>query len=142
MIAMTASGLVLVAMSSLHVLAPASASESDLAQTPKEGPATQESIEAGRILFQRSCAVCHGPGGKGGLKIGSATASDLTDEHWDHGSTDADIFNTIRNGVAPAYAMPPFEAQLSDMKIRSVIDYLRTLRHPSSQASVDTESRL
>src|SRR6476620_3066451 len=49
-------------------------------------PKDAESVEAGRKLYQRHCAGCHGPGGKGdgGLALSGGTPSDLTDDTWDH----------------------------------------------------------
>jgi mono/diheme cytochrome c family protein len=63
-------------------------------------------------------------------RVGSATASDLTDDKWDHGSSDGEVFNTIKNGVAPAYAMQPWEGQISDKNIWNVVIYIRSLAAP------------
>ena len=81
--------------------APASGGDPEAAKVPNPVPATPESIAAGESVFQRNCARCHGANAKGGQPVGSATSANLTDEKWDHGGTDGEIFNTIKNGVAP-----------------------------------------
>src|SRR5688572_12191158 len=54
-----------------------------------KNPETQnaESIEAGKKLYQRHCAACHGPNGKGdgGMALSGGEPSDLTDGAWDYG---------------------------------------------------------
>ena len=56
-------------------------------------PPDDESIEAGKKIYQRRCASCHGPTGKGdgGMALSGGTPSDLTDETWDYGSTDGEM---------------------------------------------------
>jgi len=51
---------------------------------------------------------------------------DLTDDQWDHGSSDAAVFNAIKRGV-PSTMMAGFGGALSDDEIRSVVSYLRSL---------------
>ncbi|MGH9940313.1 MAG: c-type cytochrome [Blastocatellia bacterium] len=65
-------------------------------------PKNTESIEAGKKLYQRHCASCHGPNGKGdgGMALSGGEPSDLTDDIWDYGSTDGAIFVAIRDGVS------------------------------------------
>jgi len=60
---------------------------------------TPESIGAGQALFQKYCRFCHGADAKGdGPQAPKDThPANLTDDRWDHGSTDADIFATIKN---------------------------------------------
>ena len=64
--------------------------------------ATPESIAAGKQVYPRYCAVCHGTNGEGGSGSDiSAPAPDLTDKEWKRGSTDGEIFYVIKNGVPP-----------------------------------------
>src|SRR5438128_2560537 len=58
--------------------------------------ATPQSIAAGQALFQKYCRFCHGADAKGnGPQAPKDThPPDLTDDKWDHGSSDADIFAT------------------------------------------------
>ena len=96
--------------------------------------ASEESVKAGETVFQRNCARCHGANGKGGQPVGSATSANLTDEKWDHGATDGEIFNTIKNGVPPAYMMEPWEGQISEENMWNVINYIRTLGPKAADA--------
>lgn len=82
----------------------------------------------GRTLYNQSCQVCHGPAGQGSDR-GPALASIA----FTHGDTDADIFRTIRGGVAGT-AMPPFAA-LTDDQIRQLAAYIRGLRAGTATAT-------
>ena len=91
-------------------------------------PASAESVAAGRQLYTRSCAPCHGTSGEGGPGNDLIPAApDLTDPMWDHGSTDGEIFTNIRNGIAPDFNMTPFKDRLKDDDIWNVVNYLRSI---------------
>jgi mono/diheme cytochrome c family protein len=100
------------------------------------GPPAARDVEAGRVLYTRSCAVCHGDSGQGDgpSAAGFATKpSDLTDGRLMNGLPDAFLFNIIvhggpAEGLSPG--MPPFRAFLSDDQVRQVVAYLRTLARP------------
>ena len=109
--------------------APAAATggNAEAAKVMNPVPSNPESLAAGKTVFERNCVRCHGPNGKGGQPVGSATSADLTDAKWDHGGTDGEIFNTVKNGIPPAYMMEPWEGQISDANIWNVINFIRTL---------------
>jgi cbb3-type cytochrome c oxidase subunit III len=90
-------------------------------------PKTAESIEAGKSLYKRFCASCHGPNGKGdgGMALSGGTPSDLTDEAWDYGSTDGEIFITIRDGVSSD--MLAYKEKLSEKQIWQVVNFIRSI---------------
>ncbi len=90
-------------------------------------PADAESIEAGKLLYKRHCASCHGPQAKGdgGMSLSGGTPSDLTDETWDYGSTDGEIFIAIRDGVSAD--MLAYKEKLSEKQIWQVVSFLRSL---------------
>ena len=68
--------------------------------------------------YRKSCAPCHGIKAEGGSGNDLIPASpDLTDEMWDHGSTDGAIFDNIKNGIAPDFNMTPWKDQLKDDEI-------------------------
>jgi mono/diheme cytochrome c family protein len=46
---------------------------------------------------------------------------------WDHGSTDGEIFDNIKNGVGPDFNMVPWKDQLKDNDIWNVINYIRSI---------------
>jgi len=90
--------------------------------------ATPESIAAGKQLFQRSCATCHGTNGQGGSGNDLIPgAPSLIDAEWKHGSTDGEIFSVIKNGVPPELNMVPFGDQIRDPEIWNVVNYIRSL---------------
>lgn len=90
-------------------------------------PANDESVEAGKKLYQRHCASCHGPQGKGdgSLALAGGTPSDLTDDEWDYGSTDGEIFVAIRDGVSTD--MLAYKDKLSDKQMWQIVHYLRSI---------------
>ncbi|MEP7272134.1 MAG: c-type cytochrome [Acidobacteriota bacterium] len=90
-------------------------------------PAGAETVEAGRKLFQRFCASCHGAGAKGdgGMALSGGTPSDLTDEEWDYGSTDGEIFVAIRDGVSSD--MLAYKERLSEKQTWQVVTFVRSL---------------
>ncbi len=71
---------------------------------------------AGRTLFLKNCAHCHGADGRGD------EGPDLHGLDW----TDEQIAARIRNGKAGK--MTAFGGKLSPERIRQIIAYLRTLR--------------
>jgi cbb3-type cytochrome c oxidase subunit III len=86
-----------------------------------------ESVEAGKKVYQRHCAGCHGPQAKGdgSLALSGGTPSDLTDDTWDYGSTDGEIFVAIRDGVSSD--MLSYKDKLTEKQIWQVVSFIRSL---------------
>lgn len=86
-----------------------------------------ETIDAGKKLYARHCASCHGPNGKGdgGMALSGGTPSDLTDDTWDYGSTDGEIFTAIKEGVSAD--MLAYKDKLNDKQIWQVVTFLRSI---------------
>jgi mono/diheme cytochrome c family protein len=104
------------------------AQESAAARMKNPVPATTESVAAGKQVYTRACAPCHGTSGEGGPGNDLIPAApDLTDGTWDHGSTDGEIFTNIRDGIGPDFNMTPFKDRLKDDEIWSVVNYVRSL---------------
>lgn len=100
----------------------------DAAKVKNPVAATPESIAAGKQLFQRYCTACHGEDAKGAPEADvGPPPTDLTDAKWDHGSSDGEIFYTIKHGVPPGQFMGPWDGLLSDTDIWNVINYIRSL---------------
>jgi len=92
-------------------------------------PATAESIAAGQALYARNCRFCHGPAGKGDGSMAprDSRPSDLTDEKWDRGATDGEIFLVLRDGAGPDMKMKGYKRRLSDPDMWNIVNYLRSL---------------
>ena len=105
------------------------ASATVLAGQDNPVPTSEESIAAGRTVYVRFCASCHGTRGlgDGAAAISDTQPANLVDDEWDHGSTDAEIFKTIAGGVPPEYAMEEWLGRVSEEDIWNVINYLRGL---------------
>jgi len=101
---------------------------SEAAKVKNPVPATAESIAAGKKAYAK-CASCHGVDGQGGPGNDLIPAApNLVDDQWDHGSSDGEIFNNIKNGIGPDFNMVPFKDQLKDEEIWSLVNYLRSIR--------------
>jgi mono/diheme cytochrome c family protein len=103
----------------------------DASQVQNPVPPSSASLDAGKRVFKRSCANCHGLNAEGspGNDV-TPEAPDLTDAAWTHGATDGEIFNSIKNGVAPEFNMGAFGDQLKDDEIWTVVHYIRSLAKP------------
>ena len=109
------------------------------APSPLRSPeaSTPASIAAGKRDYDANCAACHGSRGQGAVKAGITISvieeqggkqpPDLTDDQWDHGSSDGEIFRVIQRGLPPTM-MPGFDSRLSDQQIWNIVNYLRSLR--------------
>lgn len=94
--------------------------------------ATPDSLSEGKRLYQRHCASCHGSNAEGGAGNDLIPAApDLTGKAWKHGSSDGEIFSSIKNGVPPELNMIPFGDQLKDTDIWNVVNYLRSIEKKS-----------
>ena len=83
--------------------------------------ATQGEHSNGKNLFETTCAVCHGLDGAGGEHaptIGHGSAAKF--------KSDSELARILRDGI-PSKGMPPFNS-LGDLKLRSILAYLRLLQ--------------
>jgi len=97
------------------------------ARNPLAGDPT--AITQGAVLFRQECVFCHGVGARGGMR-----GPDLTTGSWTHGGSDADLADTIKDGV-PGTAMPPHNLKTDE--IWQIVAYLRTLEQPIAPATGD-----
>jgi mono/diheme cytochrome c family protein len=98
--------------------------------------ATPESLGVGKKAYDANCASCHGNRAQGAERagviisiiqeMGGKQAPDLTDDKWDHGSSDGEIFTAIKKGVPPTM-MAGWEGRITDAEIWSIVNYLRAL---------------
>lgn len=92
-------------------------------------PANAESAAAGQQVFRKYCRFCHGDEAKGDgpqAPKGSHPAN-LTDDTWDHGSSDGEIYTVIRDGPDQKSVMKPYKSKLTDKELWSLVNYLRSL---------------
>ena len=89
---------------------------------------TPESIAKGRESFKFYCRQCHGPMGKGdgSMALGGGTPSDLTDDKWDYGSTDGEIFIVIKDGT-PSTDMEGYGRKLSTDRMWHLVNFVKSL---------------
>jgi putative heme-binding domain-containing protein len=92
--------------------------------TPHATPADRES---GAKIFRSHCGSCHGVRGTGGL------GPDLTSGSFFHGSSDADLFRNIADGI-PGTAMPGvfFEGT----QVWQIVTFVRSLSGAGAASSV------
>jgi mono/diheme cytochrome c family protein len=91
-------------------------------------PSTPASVEAGRKVYRTFCPRCHGPEGKGdggGAGAGGQPAN-FTDEEWEFGSTDGEIFAAIAEGTSAD--MEAYAERIPPTEIWHLVNYLRSLK--------------
>jgi len=93
-----------------------------------------KAIKLGEFQFRSNCAFCHGLGGRGGGR-----GLDLTRAKKRHGSTDAEMFHNIHEGIAGT-AMPAAVGSIgvgmTDEEIWQVVAYLRSIQASASSEPV------
>jgi mono/diheme cytochrome c family protein len=89
-----------------------------------------DSIKAGQAAFQKYCRFCHNSDAKGNGPMApeGTHPSDLTDDKWDRGSTDGELFLVIRDGAGPKFDMKGFKSKMSEQEMWNVVNYLRSLQ--------------
>ena len=96
-----------------------------------------KSLESGKRLYVQLCAECHGMAGDGVSEMASILAKtgkippgDLTDDNWNLGSTDGEIFAVIRDGSGSNLAMKGLNGRpgIVDEDIWNLVNYVRSLR--------------
>lgn len=110
------------------------------ATTPKRGgnavaakvvnpvAATAASVAAGRKTYMLLCSRCHGPAGKGdggGAGAGGQPA-DFTDDLWEFGSSDGEIYAAIAEGTSAD--MESYAERIPAQGIWELVNYLRSLK--------------
>lgn len=83
-------------------------------------PIDQKEAEAGRVVYNRSCTMCHGVDGAAGDRapaLGAGRRYLRTSEE--------DLFDSIKNGIKGTL-MPA--SPLKDADVRSIVTYIRSLR--------------
>ncbi len=113
----------------LGVFASAQSGTADAKKLKNPVKSSPESIAAGQAAYAKYCRFCHGPDAKGHgpLAPKGTNPPDLTDATWDHGSTDGEIFVSIRDGVGPKFDMKAQKEKIPEQDIWNLVNYLRSL---------------
>jgi mono/diheme cytochrome c family protein len=99
-------------------------------------PADQRDVEAGKALYTRNCAPCHGVGGRGDGDSAAGLATrpaNFTDGRLMNRVPDGFFVEVIMNGgpaMGLAPTMPPFRGNLNEGQARQILAFLRTLAQP------------
>ena len=84
-----------------------------------------------KAIFEKDCAKCHGPDGKGDTKMGKKNGvKDYTDAKVQAELKDDQAIKSIKEGVKDKegkVVMKPAE-NLSDDEIKSLVAYMRTFK--------------
>jgi mono/diheme cytochrome c family protein len=113
------------------------------AKTGNPVASTPDSLAVGKKAYDLNCAACHGNRAQGAVKAGVPISiiqeqggkqpPDLTDDQWDYGSSDGEIFTIIKKGIPPTM-MAGWDGRISDTEIWSIVHYVRAL---AANKSVD-----
>jgi mono/diheme cytochrome c family protein len=105
-------------------------------------PPTPANIKAGQAVYGQYCRQCHGLRGKGdgALAPKNPKPADFSDDKWDHGSTDGEIYTLILNGAPPRpeqkeSEMKPMKGTLMPTQIWQVINFIRTFAPKAAPAA-------
>jgi mono/diheme cytochrome c family protein len=103
---------------------PSQATEPSRLQNPV--PYSRSSIQRGRVLYVRHCPICHGADGKALIEL-VANATDLTaPERWRYGTSDGEIFRSIRDGVG--VDMPPYATYIkNEDDLWHLVNFMRSI---------------
>ena len=120
-------GFVLIAIPTLGAQNPGGSAEGKAMKNPVA--ATAESISTGQAAYAKNCRFCHGAEAKGDGTMAPKDShpSNLTDEKWDRGATDGEIFLVVRDGAGPEFKMKGYKGRLADNDIWNIVNYLRSI---------------
>jgi mono/diheme cytochrome c family protein len=84
-----------------------------------------------KAIYEKDCAKCHGPDGKGDTKMGKkAGAKDYTDAKVQEAMKDGEMAKAIKDGVkdGDTVKMKGFADTLSDDEVKALVAYVRTFK--------------
>jgi len=82
--------------------------------------AHEQTLAAGKVIFDKICFVCHGKFGEG------LVGPNFTDDYWINGGKPEDLLKVVINGV-PDKGMISYKSQLNTAQINDVIAYILSL---------------
>lgn len=103
---------------------------------------TPASLKAGQAIYGQYCRQCHGLRGKGDGSLAPKypKPADFSDDKWDFGSTDGELYTIILNGAPPRRdqkesEMKPMKGTLSPTQIWQVVNFIRTFGPKAAPAA-------
>jgi mono/diheme cytochrome c family protein len=103
---------------------------------------TPASIKAGQAVYGQYCRQCHGLRGKGdgSLAPQNPKPADFSDDKWDFGSTDGELYTIVLNGAPPRPGqkeseMKPMKGTLTPTQIWQVVNFIRTFGPKTAPAA-------
>lgn len=79
-------------------------------------------LNAGKVIFDQNCVVCHMADGGGGI------GPNLTDAYWIQGGGIKNVFNTISEGGRDGKGMVSWKQTLKPLEMAQVASYLLTFQ--------------
>ena len=96
------------------------------------GNASTARAQDAKQTYDKTCASCHGPGGKGDGAVGKMLKPPPADFGAAlKGTSDADIAKIIKEGgkaVGKAATMPAYGSKLTDEQIQGLVQYVKGLK--------------
>lgn len=99
-------------------------------------PRSAHNVGEGRSIYEKHCADCHGPEGRGDGKMAvslSPRPGNLISAQTS-AKSDQDLLNIIANGKRRT-AMPAWKDRLSEREQLAVLAYIRSMIHFSGSAT-------
>jgi len=113
----------------------------------EDSPAAQRNANnrEGARLFQRFCAMCHGPDGRGTrMRQNLPKIPDFSRSAWQQGRSDRQLVVSILDGKGAE--MPSFQGKLAREQARDLVAFIRTFApspaRPASTVTDDFEARI
>jgi cbb3-type cytochrome c oxidase subunit III len=88
-------------------------------------PHDEATIKAGNALYLYHCQTCHGRDGKAQDNVDFQAADLTAPDTWNHGTTDAAIFVSTKEGAG--FDMPPFKREFEDHEIWQLVHFIRSI---------------
>ncbi|BFM13838.1 hypothetical protein R50073_00210 [Maricurvus nonylphenolicus] len=85
-----------------------------------------EDVVEGQALYQKHCAMCHGPKGLGDGPAGKALkAANIAEEIEEHKGDEAHLIEEVMEGEG---AMPAWKGVLSTQQVKNILAYIKGIQ--------------
>src|SRR5262245_35848819 len=117
-------GSLMIAQAEQHPTTPGMHHHPEAAKQKNPVAADATSIAAGKQVYEKNCANCHGKTGAGDGSMGAELnpkPSNFTDADWKHGASDGEIFTVVKDGVKGT-GMKAFNSKLTAHQIWDTVN--------------------